>query len=834
MAPTKEGNSKGNYQFVRRDGQLLRGEEAEEESANVFAEEVIKEIKDKQREENRLLRFRHPAFGKDISSVSQDTDGVPTRHSTKDDDGEEKKTSRKRNTSAHAVRKRVLSAEKDSVSTEVDDQAKAFATGLNLAALTADVDMASLTFSPQATAAATGLEGTVLTAQAHGGTVETDVQAKADVKGAEVVAGNVDARAVDEHLFVGAEALVSGADVKVGNASVAAVKMEHRAGATFEAKGIEVKAMNVDAAGVRQEQDVGVYVGAKAVEVSAMNARVSGAENKVEARAGVELALLKVGGFNQESDTVNHAPMLDFTLLDLRVPGKGTGATTVRAGGGAGSSSNSGTNKGSSNDGTHKNGEMSKTIEGPVAGGNCGNGTGLAAAGAKAQSNNDGLNVNGNNTKVSPTASGNTETRGNGSNTGGKSETTEEKVGTSEAKSSLKANDVQLRPVVPKGKIAPQAIHVIPTSVIDETRQDGEDKTSGRKNRAVISQNDVSSRVPRVDGLGRTPTLRHTVTGAAVAKGSVGHQRGGRGRTGGNSRLQGVAVTEDDGLTLRELHQHGRPHQLPSITRDTPQTQSSNRRGKMRPDGDRLKEKTNRDDASARHSAREKQRLPDQRTTKPLTANRGRRTPASPQPKFPQTTGKQHLARTDRTHRGEIEPQTTTRKGQTNGRHTRLDEIRTPARRTPGNDARKGASKSAAKGKRNPENSAAREKLPPLTFNDRVLNKVTSEAGPMPARSQPPRPTSRRRSASKFQALDREALRNRLLQKYAPSQSAAAFDKTGTASTSSKREDKAEETVVVKKKPTGLNKNIHGFDTLGMETSKGVKRLGRNIHGFGS
>ncbi|XP_019640473.1 PREDICTED: uncharacterized protein LOC109482222 [Branchiostoma belcheri] len=393
MAPRKEGNSKGNYHFVRRDGQLLHGEEAEEESANVFAEEVIKDIKDKQREENRLLRLRHPAFGKDTSSASQDTDGVSTRHSTKDDDGEEKKTSRKPNISAHAVRKRVLSAEKDTVSSEVDDQAKAFATGLNLTALTADVDMASLTFSPQATAAATGLEATVLTAQAHGGTVETDVQAKADVKGAEVVAGNVDVRAVDEHLFVGGEALVSGADVKVGNASVAAVKMEHRAGATFEAKGVEVKAMNVDAAGVRQEQDVGVHVGAKAVEVSALNARVSGAENKVEARAGVELALLKVGGLNQESDTKNHAPMLDLTLLDLRVPGKGTGATTVRAGGGAGSSSNSGTDKGCSNDGTNKNGEMPKTIEGPVAGGNCGNATGLAAAGTKAQSNNEGPNT---------------------------------------------------------------------------------------------------------------------------------------------------------------------------------------------------------------------------------------------------------------------------------------------------------------------------------------------------------------------------------------------------------------------------------------------------------
>ncbi|CAH1255646.1 Hypp1581 [Branchiostoma lanceolatum] len=699
MAPTKEENHKGNYRFVRRDGELLRGEEAEEESANVFAEEVMKEIKEKQREKDRLLRLRHPAYNKETSHVSQDVDRVltrrDTRHSTKEDHGEERKTSKKRNASAHAVRKRLLSAKKRGASTEVDDQVKAYATGLNVAALTADADTASWTSSPQATAAAT-----VLTAQASGGTVEVDVQVKADVKGVEVVAGNVDVRAVDERVFVGAEAVVTGADVKVGNASVAAVKVEKRAGVTVEAKVFELKALNVDAAGVREEEDVGVYVGAKAVEVSALNARVSGVENKVDARAGVELGLLKVGGLNQESDTKNHGPMLDLTLVDLRVPGKGGGgATTVRAGGGAGSSSNSGTDKRSSTDRTRNKGAKSKSIEGL-------------------------------------------------------------------------------------------------------TR-----------------------------GTGDTPTLRNTEA-STVTGNRLAHRRDVQ--TNDITVLQAGVVTNHDDLSLYELDQRQKPFQLPSITHNNTPTQST-KRSKSRYGGDRLKEKSNRE-ADAKDSGRENQRWPDgpdERTTKAQTARKGRRTPASSQP-----SGKQDTERADWAQHVAREPQSTTSRGQLSSRHTRLNKRRTPVGPAPGNDERKNISKSAAKGRHgNPDNSTARSKLPPLdlSFNDRVLNKVARQADrDATPTSQPFRPRSRRSSSSKFQMLDKEALRDRLLRKYAPSQSTSGSDKTGARTTTREKETETEETVVVKKKPTGLNKNIHGFDTLGMETSKGVKRLGRNIHGFGS
>ncbi|XP_078621061.1 uncharacterized protein LOC144887602 [Branchiostoma floridae x Branchiostoma japonicum] len=745
MAPTKDENFKGKYRFVRRDGKLLHGEEAEEESANVFAEEVMKEIKNKQREKDRLLRLKHPALSKETPhDVYQDTDGVLTRRArrdtTKEDSREEMKTSKKRNTSARAVRKRVLSAKKSVTSTEVDDQSKAYATGLNVAALTADADLTSLTFSPQAAAAATGLEANVLTAQASGDTVEVDVQAKAEAKGAEVVAGNVDVRAVDEHVFVGAEAVVTGADVNVGNASVAGVKVEKRAGVTFEGKALEVKAFNVDAAGVRVEEDVGVAVGVKAVEVSAFNARVSGAENTVEARAGAELALLKVGGFNQESDTENHGHVLDLTLVDLRVPGKGGGAAaTVRAGGGAGSSDNSETDKGSSSDRTRKIGATSNEIEGSLTlGGSGGDGTGLAAAVRVVEGNIGYLNVHENDKKVSLAGSGNTEIGG--------SETT-----------------------------------------------------------GTIGQSDGR---PRKDCIGRTPTLRHIGASAGI---SVRQQRDGQ--TNGNERHQGGALAKYEDLSSYELQQRHKPFELPAIT----VKHSRSKHG-----GNRLNEETNCDaDAKGFGTQKPQHWLDSDHTKQSQTPTKGKRTQTSTLP-----TGNQN--------QGEPRSTTTLSRGPpSSSRHTRLNRRRTPVRRAPEKDERKRIATSAAKGKQghgNQETSSARSKLPPLTFNDRVLNKVASQAAPQT--SQPSRPRSRKSSASKFQTLDREALRNKLLRKYAPSPSTG----TGaTGKTSSEKEKKTqEETVVVKKKPTGLNKNIHGFDTLGMETSKGVKRLGRNIHGFGS
>eukprot|EP00058_Branchiostoma_floridae_P006778 XP_002592266.1 hypothetical protein BRAFLDRAFT_70997 [Branchiostoma floridae] len=587
MAPTKDENFKGKYRFVRRDGELLHGEAAEEESANVFAEEVMKEIKDKQREKNRLLRLKHPAFNTETPrDVYQDTDGVLTRRArrdtTKEGSGEkERKTSKKRNTSARAVRKRVLSVKKSGASTEVDDQAKAYATGLNVAALTADADLTSLTFSPQATAAATGLEANVLTAQASGDTVEVDVQAKAEAKGAEVVAGNVDVRAVDEHVFVGAEAVVTGADVKVGNASVAGVKVDKRAGVTFEGKALEVKAFNVDAAG-------------------------------------------KGGG----------------------------AAATVRAGGGAGSFDNSGTDKGSSSDRTRKIGATSNEIEGSLTlGGSGGDGTGLAAAVRVVEGNIGYLNVHENDKKVSLAGSGNTEVGG--------SETT-----------------------------------------------------------GTIGQSDGR---PRKDCISRTPTLRHIGASAGI---SVRQQRDGQ--TNGNERHQGGALAKYEDLSSYELQQRHKPFELPAIT----VKHSRSKHG-----GNRLNEETNCDaDAKGFGTQKPQHRLDSDHTKQSQTTTKGKRTQTSTLP-----TGNQN--------QGEPRSTTTLSRGPpSSSRHTHLNRRRTPVRRAPGNDERKRISKSAAKG--NQETSSVRSKLPPLTFNDRVLNKVASQAAPQT--SQPSRPRSRKSSASKF------------------------------------------------------------------------------------